>query len=205
MRRLFGAAIEPVILTLSGLSTLFRFWGGWRGRPASLAPGAPIILYEFEGCPFCRVAREAVTALQLSADIRPCPKGGKRFRPELVGIGGKAQFPYMIDPNTGTQMYESADISRYLYTAYGKRTPPLQTLLAASAIDALLSSLAGLPRIGAGQMSYGRTREVAKPLQFWGVEADPRARLIRETLSTMEIPYSLHTPCAGSWRFSTAD
>ncbi len=193
MRRLFGSALELVNLSLSGLSTLARFWAGWRGRPASVAPAMPIVLYEFEGCPFCRVAREALTALQLSADIRPCPKGGKRFRPELVDIGGKAQFPYMIDPNTGTQMYESADISRYLYTAYGKRSPPLQTLLAASAIDALLSSLAGLPRIGAGKMSYGRTREVAKPLQFWGVEADPRARLIREMLSTMEIPYSLHT------------
>lgn len=193
MRRLIGSAIEPMHLSLSGLTTLARFWAGWRGRHASAAPGVPIILYEFEGCPFCRVAREAVSALQLSADIRPCPKGGKRFRPELMGIGGKAQFPYMIDPNTGAQMYESADISRYLYTAYGKRPPPLQTWPAMSAIDALFSSLAGLPRMSAGKISHGRTREVAEPLQFWGFEADPRARLIRELLCTMEIPYRLHT------------
>ena len=106
----------------------------------------------------------------------------------------------MIDPNTGTQMYESADISRYLYTTYGKRTPPLQTLPALSAIDALFSSLAGLPGIGGGKISYGRTREVAEPLQFWGVEADPRARLIREMLCTMEIPcrLSTHAPDMGA-------
>ena len=89
MRRFVGSAIEAANLSLSGLSTLARFWAGWRGRPASMAPAKPIVLYEFEGCPFCRVAREAVSALQLSADIRPCPKGGKRFRPELTAIGGR--------------------------------------------------------------------------------------------------------------------
>ncbi len=29
--------------------------------------------------------------------------------------GGKAQFPYLVDPNTGVEMYESLDIIDYLF------------------------------------------------------------------------------------------
>jgi hypothetical protein len=28
-------------------------------------------------------------------------------------------FPYLADPNTGTEMFESADIVRYLVDTYG--------------------------------------------------------------------------------------
>lgn len=30
-----------------------------------------------------------------------------------------AQFPYLIDPNTGTEMYESDAIISYLFNTYG--------------------------------------------------------------------------------------
>ena len=193
MPRFPDIAIEPLNWSLSALSTLTRFWAGWRGKPARQTPAQPIILYEFEGCPFCRVTREAVSALQLSVDVRPCPKGGTYFRPELVRIGGKAQFPYMIDPNTGIKMYESADISRYLYKTYGGRAAPWPLRPAVRGADAMLSALSLLPRLGLGQFTSGRTQAVAKPLEFWGAEADPLARLVRETLCALEIPYRLHT------------
>ena len=31
---------------------------------------------------------------------------------------GHVQVPYLIDPNTGTEMFESADIIRYLEQTY---------------------------------------------------------------------------------------
>ena len=34
-------------------------------------------------------------------------------------MGGKSQFPYMVDPNTGTSMYESDDIINHLFDKYG--------------------------------------------------------------------------------------
>ena len=34
-------------------------------------------------------------------------------------IKGKLLFPYLIDPNTDTQMYESKDIIDYLEDMYG--------------------------------------------------------------------------------------
>ena len=39
--------------------------------------------------------------LDLEAEIRPCPKSGPRFRPEVIARGGKAQFPYLVDEQTG--------------------------------------------------------------------------------------------------------
>ena len=43
-------------------------------------PAKPLVLYEFEGCPFCRKVREALTVLDLEALIYPCPKGGTRIK-----------------------------------------------------------------------------------------------------------------------------
>ena len=87
---------------------------GWRGtaayRPATKQPAQLLELYEYEGCPYCRLVRETLTELDLDARIYPCPKGGTRFRPKVKELGGKQQFPYLVDPNTGRKLYESADI-----------------------------------------------------------------------------------------------
>lgn len=45
--------------------------------------------------------REAVSVLDLDVDVRPCPKGGSVWRNKVVEMGGKAQFPYLVDENTG--------------------------------------------------------------------------------------------------------
>ncbi|MGF1455336.1 MAG: glutathione S-transferase N-terminal domain-containing protein [Alphaproteobacteria bacterium] len=174
----------------AALPTLTRFWAGWAGRPAKRQPDRPLVLYEFEGCPFCRIAREAVSGLHLPVDIRPCPKQGTRFRPELVRLGGKAQFPYLIDPNTDTRMYESADIARFLFKTYGQRPQPLHRLI--GFLDTILASLSLAFRLGAGARSRKRSVEIEQPLEMWGVEADPRARLLREALCELELPYRRH-------------
>src|SRR5512139_1825195 len=98
---------------------------GWRGaaafRPAKWQPEHRLELYDMENCPYCRLVRETLTELDLDVVIKPCPKGGTRFRPFVVADGGKAQFPYLVDPNTGVRMYESADIMEYLGETYGRR------------------------------------------------------------------------------------
>ena len=103
-------SLRAVDLATSTLATLAR--GGAGGRAGGLGPRPmrELVLYEFEACPFCRKVREALTRLDLDAEIRPCPRGGRRFRPELVARGGKAQFPYLVDPNAGLELYESNDI-----------------------------------------------------------------------------------------------
>jgi hypothetical protein len=49
----------------------------------------------------CPQVREAVSVLDLDVDVRPCPKGGSVWRNKVVEMGGKAQFPYLVDENTG--------------------------------------------------------------------------------------------------------
>ena len=45
--------------------------------------------------------REAVAILDLDVEFKPCPMNGPTFRPEAIKMGGKSQFPFMLDPNTG--------------------------------------------------------------------------------------------------------
>lgn len=54
--------------------------------------------------------REAVCILDLDVLFYPTPSNGPTYRPKAKELGGKASFPYMVDPNTGVSMYESDDI-----------------------------------------------------------------------------------------------
>ena len=160
-------------------------------------PAQPLELYEFEACPFCRKVREALSMLDLDALVFPCPKGGPRFREEVRRRGGKALFPWLVDPNTGRTMYESDDIVRYLFATYGDGSVP--ALLAAPVLRDLTSGLASAFRAGAGGR-YRAARPPARPLELWSFEASPYCRLVRETLSSLEIPYLLHNVAKGSGR-----
>jgi glutathione S-transferase len=184
------------VLTAS-VTTLLRGGIGMSVRSLGARPALPIELYEFEGCPFCRRVREALTLLDLEAFVRPCPKGGRRFRDELRRLGGKAQFPYMKDPNTGEAIYESGDIVDYLFARYGEGPPP--ALLRASVFSTLAVSVSGLGRGTAG--SYVRaSRPPEEPLELFSFEASPFCRLVRESLCELEIPYLLHNVARGSAR-----
>ncbi len=86
-------------------------------------PPKRLELFNFEASPYCRKAREALCELNLEYACHNVAKGGRR-RQELVERGGKMQVPYLIDPNTGTEMYESDDIVAYLTAQYGGETRP---------------------------------------------------------------------------------
>src|SRR5512141_1288768 len=94
----------------SSLASTLRLWRGTNARGSARQPAKHLELYEFEACPYCRLVREALTELDLDALIRPAPHGGQRYRPAVKRRGGKRQFPFLVDPNTGASMYESADI-----------------------------------------------------------------------------------------------
>jgi glutaredoxin len=141
-------------------------------------PAQPVTIYEFQGCPFCRKVRVAVSALGLDVLFKPCPSGGKHWRPEAIEKGGKSQFPYMVDPNTGTEMYESGDIINYLFQEYGPGEVPSSLSLRNSAIA---NSLGMLGRMGAG--SRAKESDIpTKPLDLWGYEASPFVGLVQEVL-----------------------
>jgi glutathione S-transferase len=171
-------------------------------RPVGLSVGAlgrrpakTLELYEFEACPYCRKVREALTILDLEADIRPCPKGGTRFREVVKRRGGKLQFPWLVDPNTGREMYESDAIVKHLFAEYGDGRVPLP--LALGPLTTHTAGLAGLLRLGRG-MRARPSRAPEKPLELWSFEASPFSRIAREALCELELPYRLHNVGKGS-------
>lgn len=171
----------------STLASTARLWRGTDGRPSKQLPEKPLELYEFEGCPFCRLVREALTELDLDALIYPCPKGGQRFRPKAIEMGGSSQFPYLVDPNTGSTLYESADIIDYLYETYGGRPAPAQWR---RAIDLPTSFLSTGVRGSAG-MRARAGKAPGQPLELYSFESSPYSRRVRELLCELEIPYLL--------------
>lgn len=107
------------------------------------APEKLLELWGFEASPFTRVVRAVLAELELPfifhnvakerwQDIGPAVlrlkagpykpiAGGKRD--QLIKVIAhpehKIQVPYLVDPNTNTQMFESADIVKYLQKQYG--------------------------------------------------------------------------------------
>jgi glutathione S-transferase len=163
--------------------------------PLGARPEQPLEVYEFEACPFCRKVREALSMLDLEASIYPCPKGGERFRKVLIERGGKAQFPYLIDPNTSTEMYESDDIVRYLFERYGNGRVPM--ILSMGPLTDISAVLAGIPRGSAGARVRASLAP-REPLELYSLEPSPFCRLVRERLCSLELPYLLHNVAKGS-------
>lgn len=158
-------------------------------------PEKPIEIYEFESCPFCRKVREIVSVLDLDVLYYPCPRNGPNFRPKVGQMGGKQQFPYMVDPNTGVAMYESDDIIKYLVNKYGNGQVPL--LLSLGLLTTLTEGFAMIGRLGRGQ-SYTSAKSPPKPLVLWAYEGSPFCKLVREALVELELPHIQRSCARGS-------
>jgi glutathione S-transferase len=151
-------------------------------------PEQPLELYEFEVCPYCRIAREALSALSLDPIIYPCPRGGTLFREKVKREGGRYQFPYLVDPNTGVSMYESAEIVAYLFKQYGEGRAPWFLRHRAFAVST--SMLASGFRPGRGRHAV-RSRQPEKMLELYSYEGSPYCRIAREALCELELPHQL--------------
>jgi glutathione S-transferase len=182
-------------VTTSILSTLARGGIGSRvGAPAA-RPLQLLELYEFEACPFCRKVREALTILDLDAMIHPCPKGALGFREEVRVRGGRAMFPYLVDPNAGVEMYESDDIVAHLFREYGDGRTPIALSLGPLTIASASLASAFRPLSG---LRYRESEPPELPLELYSYEASPFSRLVRECLSSLELRYRLHNVARGS-------
>jgi glutathione S-transferase len=177
----------------SWASSILSLGAGMRATSQTRSPTKLLELYEFEQCPFCRKVREALSELDLSAMIYPCPPGGERYRPKAIALGGKKQFPLLVDPNEGQQLYESDDIIRHLASTYGDGTIPLH--LRFGVLTTARVAATSVPR---GRMRAEPSKLPDKPLELWSFEASPYCRIVREVLCTLELPYVLHNVAKGS-------
>ena len=181
----------------STLATFVRTGVGIAASPAQTKPAKLLELYEFEASPHCRIVREALTELDLDVLIYPCPKRGQRFRPLAAEVGGRMQFPLLVDPNTGRSLYESLDIIAYLFATYGERPVPLKWR--AGALHKLGATVTSVVRAGEGLFARP-SRPPAEALELYSFESSPFARPVRDLLCEMELRYVLRS--AGRTRLS---
>ena len=123
----------------SKLASALRGDAGLQAEP-SRAPRKPLELYSFESSPYSRLVRERLCELELPwilrnfgkeqlADWGPpnrrltlkpwTPKPGGR-REQMLADTGKAQVPYLIDPNTKSELFESTQILEHLDQHYAR-------------------------------------------------------------------------------------
>jgi glutathione S-transferase len=88
-----------------------------RAEP-SRAPRQPLELWSFEASPFSRIVREKLCSLEIPYRLHNVGKGSPS-RPAFERRAGRVQVPFLVDPNTNVEMFESADIVHYLEATYG--------------------------------------------------------------------------------------
>ncbi|MFH1500759.1 MAG: glutathione S-transferase N-terminal domain-containing protein [archaeon] len=79
-----------------------------------------IILWQFDGCPFCKKVMEKLTELSIDFVSITAPVTNESKREFLKKIGGKDQTPFIIDTDELVMMYESDEIIEFLEKNYGK-------------------------------------------------------------------------------------
>jgi glutathione S-transferase len=176
------------VLALGGFTASgLRFAAGIRVRKVGARPEQMLTLWDRERCPHCRIVREALSVLDLDANLRPVPKGGSRFEPGPV--------PRLEDPNAGLMLQGSQKIVAHLYDRYGNGKPP--RLINATPVR-IATGIATRILTG-GRGAYARpSRAPEKPLELWSFEASPWCQFARFALCELELPYVLHNIAKGS-------
>ena len=181
------AGLDHYVAQAAGKSTTVV-----EGLAAYPAFKTPPVLYEFEACPYCRFVREAITALDLVVDVKPCGRGS-RHRAEARKVGGKEQFPLLVDGDT--VLYESADIVDYLAEKRGTTlAPPKGGVLASAAATAFR------PGRGDAVSAGALAKPPRKLLELYSYEGNQFCRLVREVLCELDLPYELRSTGKGSSR-----
>jgi len=175
-------------------------------------PKERLQLFDIESCACCRLVRETLSMLDLDVTIYPCPpdlfneeKRKTRYRKVAKEIGTRTRFPLLVDPNTRARIYDSHAVT-YLWATYGSpvASKPLVWRLPLI-LNKLISVFAGIfrpeLRHGRGRISNHWPTE-SKYIELWSCESSPESRLVRETLTILEIPFVLHNAAHGSLKRS---
>eukprot|EP00601_Ochromonadales_sp_CCMP2298_P004281 CAMPEP_0173182588 /NCGR_PEP_ID=MMETSP1141-20130122/7927_1 /TAXON_ID=483371 /ORGANISM="non described non described, Strain CCMP2298" /LENGTH=297 /DNA_ID=CAMNT_0014105711 /DNA_START=32 /DNA_END=925 /DNA_ORIENTATION=- len=194
---------------LSFLASASRLgYGYWAagGLSNCARPVKLLVIYQYEGCPFCRKVREAISVLALDVLVKPCPRetlkayghiDESRYRPEAEKIGGKVMFPLLLDPNVSEDfhLYESDAIVAHLWGTYGQGAQKPLLCKVAEALKGTLF-LATLFRL-LPHMGILRTPSLLpadhQPLELFSNEGNPMCRIVREALDSLELPYLLRS------------
>lgn len=169
-------------------------------------PAKNLILYEYDASPYCKRVRETMNLLDLTYEIRPCPGAREgKFSQEMLERTGRQTVPFLTDPNTGAEMFESGDIIQYLLDNYGppkdsydvKALWPITFEGFSIFTSGLAAVLSGMP--GARRQANARSdNEDMLPLEVWGYECSPFCRPVFEKLCSLNLPHVVVSCSRGS-------
>ncbi len=135
--------LTSTVASLTRAAPVISISRGKNGLYASPSKAArrPLELYSFEASPYSRLVREVMCELEIKYLLHNCGKtpGGHSdyYPPELraermhnympgtenrrkfLERAGKIMMPYIVDPNTGVDMFQTRDIQAYLHETYG--------------------------------------------------------------------------------------
>jgi len=175
-------------LLTSTLASQTRLWAGTKAAKTTINEQDPLIMYDNEADPLCRLVREAISELNLDVLIIPCPKGGERHRQELQEMYSTDKIPFLIDKNTQIILNSASEIISYLYKHYANSSAPIR--LRANIFNYASSTSASLIRCNAGKIKKPALKPT-DPLVLYSFESSPYSRPVRETLCELELPYLL--------------
>lgn len=152
---------------------------------AKSQPAQPLELYEFESCPFCKKVRETLSELDLEYVSRASARGS-HHREDFAKADKATRFPYLVDPNTDTALYESEDIIDYLHNTYGSGRNGVSKAL--SPLNTFSAFVASSVRMRGGTVSGdARTEQPKEALVLYSFEASPYCRKVREALCELDL------------------
>jgi glutathione S-transferase len=169
-------------------------------------PEKPIILYEYDASPYCKRVREMINLLDLTVEYRPCPGARQgKFSQQMLQQTGRQTVPYLVDPNTNQDLFESNDIIEYLLQTYGplpemfdrKALWPItfeSFCISTCTIVAILRDFPASRR----QDNARPDNEDMIPLELWGYESSPFVRPVREKLCSLCLPHTFISCSRGS-------
>jgi glutathione S-transferase len=125
-----GGARPPVLIdanhgvTLADASEIVAHLGRHYppNRPLSEPDAEPsaIELYGYESCFYCARVRAALSELELPYTLRSMGPGSPK-RDAFRARHGKSRVPFLRDSSADVELFESADIVRFLVGRYGAR------------------------------------------------------------------------------------
>ncbi len=170
-------------------------------------PKQNLIIYEYDASPYCKRVREIVNVLDLTVEYRPCPGARQSaFSRELLERTGRQTVPYLIDPNTNVEMFESNDIIQYLVQTYGpsdassydsKALWPI-TFEFFSIFTSTLSAIVRDMPASKRQPNARSDNEQMIPIELWGYECSPFVKPVREKLCALALPHVMVSCSRGS-------
>jgi glutathione S-transferase len=120
-KALWPITFEPYSIYTSTQAAILLDMPGGRRQPNARPDNEsmqPLELWGYEASPFVRPVRQKLGSLCLPHIMVSCSRGSANRDRLVQRTGRQFQVPFLVDPNTGVEMFEGPEICKYLEAVY---------------------------------------------------------------------------------------